>query len=256
MHKPFHRQGRRRNAVWFGLRTATDPAITVSSPLSSAGAASLSGGLPVLAASELACRRGERLLFEHLSFELRPGQVVWLRGANGRGKTSLLRLLAGLSTPAAGALTWDGVPLRHAGADFTGRLVYIAHTNALKDDLSALENLQFLARLHGGDDGAVACTEALRRLGLTGRRAAPVRTLSQGQRRRVALARLVLADRHSLWVLDEPFDALDAEGTATLNQLLSAHARGGGAVVLTSHLELSLHDPAPRSLQLDALALQ
>jgi heme exporter protein A len=209
----------------------------------------------MLAARELACRRGDRLLFERLNFELRPGQVLWLRGANGRGKTSLLRLLAGLSRPAGGDVTWDGSTSRPAGTGFT-RLVYIAHANALKDDLSALENLQFLARLHGDEAGAAACTEALRRFALASRRHAPVRTLSQGQRRRVALARLGLAGPRTLWILDEPFDALDAEGTATLNQVLSAHAQAGGAVVLTSHLDLSLHEPAPVSLQLDAHALQ
>jgi heme exporter protein A len=210
--------------------------------------------LPVLAARELACRRGDRLLFEHLNFELHPGQVIWLRGANGRGKTSLLRLLASLASPAGGELTWGGVPLRRAGTDFTGRLVYIAHTNALKDDLSALENLQFLAGLHGHHDDAEPCTQALRRFGLASRRSAPVRTLSQGQRRRVALARLCLASPRSVWILDEPFDALDAEGTGTLNQVLSAHALAGGAVILTSHLELTLHEPAPIVLPLDSLA--
>ena len=122
----------------------------------------------------------------------------------------------------------------------------------MKDDLSPLENLAFLARLHGDDPGAVACVEALRRFGLASRRDAPVRTLSQGQRRRVALARLALAAEGSLWLLDEPYDALDAEGCSTLDGLLSAHARSGGAVVLTSHLALTVRDPVPLVLQLDA----
>jgi heme exporter protein A len=153
-------------------------------------------------------------------------------------------------------VAWGGSTSRRASAEFIHGLVYIAHANALKDDLSALENLQFLARLHGDDASATAGSEALRRFGLASRRQAPVRTLSQGQRRRVALARLALAGARTLWILDEPFDALDAEGTATLNQVLSAHAQGGGAVVLTSHLDLALHEPAPISLQLDAHALQ
>ena len=233
---------------------STPSNVSFDSP--SAGASGPPVGPPMLAARELACRRGERLLFERLSLELRAGQVLWLRGANGRGKTSLLRLLAGLSHPAGGEVAWSGSTARQASAGFTRSFVYIAHANALKDDLSALENLQFLARLHGDDAGAAACTEALRRFGLASRRNAPVRTLSQGQRRRVALARLALAGARTLWILDEPFDALDAEGTATLNQVLSAHAQGGGAVVLTSHLDFSLHEPVPISLQLDALALQ
>jgi heme exporter protein A len=232
------------------------PPSNVSSNLPSAGAAGPPVGAPMLAARALACRRGERLLFERLNFELRAGQVLWLRGANGRGKTSLLRLLAGLSHPADGDVTRSDSTVPQAGAGSTRGFVYIAHANALKDDLSALENLQFLAGLHGDDASAAACTEALRRFGMASRRNAPVRTLSQGQRRRVTLARLALADARTLWILDEPFDALDAQGAATLNQVLSAHAQGGGAVVLTSHLELSLNEPLPISLQLDALAVQ
>jgi heme exporter protein A len=202
-------------------------------------------GPPALAVRGLACRRGDRLLFEGLGFELHAGQVIWLRGANGRGKTSLLRLLAGLSRPAGGTLERPGGPRG---------LVYIAHSNALKDDLSALENLQFLARLHGDEADDAACVEALRRFGLASRRRAPVRTLSQGQRRRVALARLALVRPATLWVLDEPFDALDADGILTLNRLLSDHARSGGAVILTSHLDFFLHEPVPVTLQLDDLA--
>jgi len=106
-----------------------------------------------LAASRLACRRGDRLLFRGLDFELGAGQIVWLRGPNGSGKTSLLRLLAGLSTPAEGAITWGGTPLREAGAAWCRSLCYLAHANALNDNLSVLETQQFLARLHGHGDG-------------------------------------------------------------------------------------------------------
>lgn len=174
--------------------------------------------------------------------KLLPGQVLWLRGANGRGKTSLLRLLAGLSTPEAGEVR------RH------GALLYVAHANALKEDLTALESLRFLARLQARDDPDDALVEALRQFGMASRRNAPVRTLSQGQRRRVALSRLALAPSPSVWVLDEPFDALDVEGIATLNALLARHAKAGGAVVLTSHQALTLEEPAPTELQLDEVA--
>lgn len=197
---------------------------------------------PALRVSDLACRRGDRVLFRGLSFELAAGQIVWLRGANGRGKTSLLRLLAGLSSPEAGQI------------DRGAALVYIAHANALKDDLTALESLRFLARLHGLPEDDTALLAALRSFGVEKRRNAPVRTLSQGQRRRVALARLALSPAASVWVLDEPFDALDTDGIAALNQLLSQHLQAGGAVVLTSHQALTLADPAPRVLQLDELA--
>lgn len=210
------------------------------------------GALPALAVAGLACRRGERLLFEGLDFALQPGQIVWVRGRNGQGKTSLLRLLAGLSAPAAGVITWGGVPLRAAGAAFKQRLVYLAHVNALKEDLTVLESLQFLARLHGRDASVATLEAALRRLNLHSRRGAPVRTLSQGQRRRVALARLLIETEPSLWVLDEPYDALDAEGSAVLDAVLSSHAERGGSVVLTSHLPLAVVRPAPRVLELGA----
>jgi heme exporter protein A len=209
---------------------------------------------PALAASRLACRRGDRLLFRGLDFSLPAGQIVWLRGPNGSGKTSLLRLLAGLSTPAEGAVTWDGVPLRQAGAHYLRSLCYLAHANALKDDLTVLESLQFLARLHGHAGTGADCEAALRRVGLFSRRHAAVRTLSQGQRRRVALARLQLDAAAPVWILDEPYDALDAEGTGMLDEALGQHARRGGAAVLTSHIDLTLRDPAPVTLQLDAYA--
>lgn len=216
----------------------------------------MSSTRPALAASRLACRRGDRLLFRGLEFELKAGQIVWLRGPNGSGKTSLLRLLAGLSTPAEGAVTWGGVPLRQAGADWHRSLCYLAHANALKDDLSVLESLQFLERLHGHAGSPGDCGDALKRVGLFSRRHAAVRTLSQGQRRRVALARLQLDAAAPVWILDEPFDALDAEGTAMLDAALSAHAARGGSAVLTSHIDLTLRDPAPTVLQLDAYRVQ
>jgi heme exporter protein A len=195
---------------------------------------------PVLAAQALACRRGARLLFSGLSFAVHTGQVVWVRGANGQGKTSLLRLLAGLTRPEAGGVE-RGAEREH---------VYIGHANALKDDLTVAESLRFLSRLHGFDTSAPALAAALHRFGLHSRRAAPVRTLSQGQRRRVALARLCLAPDDALWLLDEPFDALDAEGVQALNALLAEHAARGGSVLLTSHVPLTLSSPVPISLQL------
>jgi len=195
----------------------------------------------IMAATGLACRRGERVLFRGLDLDVRPGQIVWVRGANGRGKTSLLRLLAGLARPEAGRIERDAQRER----------VYIGHSNALKDDLTVAESLRFLTRLHGFDTSAEALDAALRRFGLHSRRAAPVRTLSQGQRRRVALARLCTAPAAALWLLDEPFDALDTEGVDALNTVLSEHAARGGSTLLTSHVPLTLTSPAPITLQLN-----
>ncbi len=214
---------------------------------------------PVLAAVNLACERGGRPLFRKLSFALQPGQVVWLRGRNGRGKTSLLRLLAGLSTPAEGAVHCDAVALPVAGPAWRERLVFIAHANALKDDLTVLECLRFLAQLQGRPATESQLTMALERLGVAPLAARPVRTLSQGQRRRVALARLALPQPPSVWLLDEPFDALDDDGFGRLNGLLSEHAAAGGSTLLTSHQALVLQNPVPVVLDLDMdldLALQ
>lgn len=190
--------------------------------------------LPTWAAVDLACRRGSRMLFAGLNLTLDAGQAIWLRGRNGSGKTSLLRLAAGLAVPAAGSITWGGQPLRRA-ADFAARRVYIGHANALKDDLTLAESLRFLARLQGRASDTGSVHAALQRLGIASRRDAPVRTLSQGQRRRGALARLALERQAALWILDEPYDALDDEGVACIDGLLVEHLARGGSLLLTSH---------------------
>ncbi|MDP1900328.1 MAG: cytochrome c biogenesis heme-transporting ATPase CcmA [Rubrivivax sp.] len=209
----------------------------------------------VLQAVGLAGMRGDRALFERLEMALAPGTVTWLRGRNGRGKTSLLRLLAGLATPAAGEVRVAGLTLGQSGPEGRRRFIYVGHQNALKDDLTAGEALQFLTRLRGApaDDAAIA--GALQRLGVLGCRHAPARTLSQGQRRRVALARLALSQSADLWLLDEPFDALDNDGITALNGLLSEHAARGGCVLLTSHQAPSLTEPVPQVFDLDRHAL-
>ncbi|MDP2021269.1 MAG: ATP-binding cassette domain-containing protein, partial [Hydrogenophaga sp.] len=139
--------------------------------------------------------------------------------------------------PDEGHLTWAASS--HAAHEpRSQRLVYVGHLNAMKDDLTVCESLQFIARLHGQDGSRPRVLEALRLLGMHHRRNAAVRTLSQGQRRRAALARLVLESDAALWVLDEPFDALDIAGIDTVNGLLKAHLARGGSVLLTSHLPL------------------
>lgn len=202
-----------------------------------------------LAARGLACRRGRRLLFRGLDMSLPPGSVTWLRGTNGSGKTSLMRILAGLSHAAEGEVTWNDRPLRQSGAEARAALVYISHANALKEDLTLGEAVAFLAELAALDEPRQRASRALATLGLASRRDAPVRTLSQGQRRRGALARLALDDGARTWLLDEPYDALDSASVALLSSLIEAHAARGGAVLLTSHQ--AIHLASARELDLE-----
>ena len=208
-----------------------------------------SAGDVVLAVRELECRRGDRVLFAPISFDVAAGQVVWVRGANGQGKTTLLRTLAGLSAPAAGELAWAAAP------ETPPRLLYLAHANALKDDLTVAESLRFLLHLGGHHVDSRDVDSALERFGMASRKDAFVRTLSQGQRRRVALARLAAQRELLPWLLDEPFDALDTAGVDLLAGVIAQHARRGGAVVLTSHLPVPIDEPAPAIVQLREPAL-
>ena len=166
--------------------------------------------------------------------------MTWLRGTNGSGKTSLLRILAGLSQPAEGDVTWADQPMHHSASAARQGTIYIGHANALKDDLTLAESVAFLAVLAGLDQPVARAHQALDHLGLSQRRHAPVRTLSQGQRRRGALARLMLDEQPRTWVLDEPFDALDSRSVDTLCDVIEANAGRGGAVLLTSHQSVAL----------------
>jgi heme exporter protein A len=196
----------------------------------------------MLEAQDLACRRGERAIFAGLSFRLAPGEALLLLGANGSGKSSLLRLLAGLLAPAEGRLLWDGTDALADRAAHATRLRYLAHQEALKPSLTATENLDFFARLWGGTPAA-----ALARLDLSPLADLPVRLLSAGQRRRLALARLALAPV-PLWLLDEPTLGLDAAAVGRLGGLLASHRAAGGMVLAATHLQLPL--PGARELQL------
>ena len=207
----------------------------------------------MLVASDLACRRGNRLLFKDVNFSVRAGEARWLRGRNGCGKTSLLRMAAGLALPERGELCCDGLPVRHAPG-YSRRMTYVAHTNALKEDLAVTEALSFLARLHDRPADADSIARALERVGVAARRDAPVRTLSQGQRRRAALARLALERGPALWILDEPYDALDTDGIERLDGLLHEHLARGGSVLLTSHQPPGAGAPAMAEFDLGACA--
>lgn len=189
----------------------------------------------MLELSDLACVRGGRQLFAGLSALVARGELLRVHGANGAGKTSLLRMLCGLLAPAQGDIRWRGQRIATLREEYGRQLVYLGHAAALKDDLSAIENLVAAGVLAGvalrDGDAAAALAES----GMRGRETWPARTLSQGQRRRVALARLVLSSAVPLWVLDEPFTALDADACQWLLTLLTAHLGRNGIVVLTSH---------------------
>ena len=182
----------------------------------------------------LACVRGDRQLFKDVSFGLFAGEWLHLQGDNGTGKTSLMRILCGLSPAAAGEVRWAGVPIRQAAETYRTQMLYLGHTLSLKEDLSALENLQFEAAVSGEPLDLARAQEALDRLGLRGREHLPLRVLSQGQKRRVALARL-LTSQARLWILDEPFVALDPGAVTQLVDLLGRHVTAGGMVLYTSH---------------------
>ncbi|AFL74943.1 cytochrome c biogenesis heme-transporting ATPase CcmA [Thiocystis violascens] len=193
----------------------------------------------MLEVTKLECRRGDRRLFSNLDFALGAGTLLHVRGRNGSGKTTLLRTLCGLFTPDAGDIRWQGESIRRLGEDYRRDLLYFGHLNGIKGDLTGIENLAVAATLDGDDVDRPAIWEALGRIGLAGFEDLPTRMLSQGQKKRVALARLILT-RSRLWVLDEPFTALDVDAVALLQSLISAHVDAGGLAVLTTHQEVPL----------------
>jgi heme exporter protein A len=199
----------------------------------------------MLETTALACERGGLRLFAGLSFALGPGGLLRVRGANGSGKTTLLRTLAGLTRPAAGSVHWHGKPI---DGDYRKEMLFLGHAPAIKDEMTVLENLEFAVQLAGLK--AMNCKSALDHLGIARLADLPARYLSQGQRRRAALARLALSADVPLWLLDEPFAALDAEGIAQLSALCAAHLAAGGMLVLTSHQDVPISSPAPQEIEL------
>lgn len=202
-----------------------------------------------LQAYQLACTRGERQLFNDINFEIKAGDAMRVAGTNGSGKTSLLRMLCGLTYPAAGEVRWLGSNIRAVREEFGSQLIYLGHANGVKDDLLAWENVVIASTLAGSTVSRDAAYTALEALGLARAADLPTRALSQGQRKRVALARLPLGMHKPLWILDEPFTALDQSAVTELCGTLNQHLARGGMVIYTTHQEISLS--GQRLLQLD-----
>jgi heme exporter protein A len=204
----------------------------------------------LLDAVDLSCARGDRTLFRGLSFRLQPGELLHVTGRNGSGKTTLLRTLCGLTRPLEGTIRWSGTDTRKLGDEYRAQIAYVGHLNGTQGDLTPPENLRSCAELAGGADAA-RITSALERVALDEYYDFPAKILSQGQRRRLALARLLVLER-PLWVLDEPFAALDVDSVGVITNILSERIRRGGMVILTSHQTLGIDAGALHTLSLDS----
>lgn len=199
-------------------------------------------------AKQLSCVRQDRVLFSDVNFALASGDILQIAGRNGAGKTSLLRILAGLTEPHEGELFYRGTAFSKSSAFFAEDLCYIGHLSGVQGQLTALENLEFWRacwRLNPADDW-----QLLAQLGLAGLEDIPCQHLSAGQQRRVSLARLWLTSA-TIWILDEPFTALDQSAIALLQQHFQAHCAKGGAIILTTHQPLSLAGNSLRKLELE-----
>jgi len=191
----------------------------------------------LLEAVDLECTRGDRPLFRHLSFRLNPGELIHVTGVNGSGKTTLLRTLCGLTRASAGEVRWNGTSIHSLGDDYRRQLAFVGHSNGIQGELTSVENLHAAACL--GTTHAVAIEQTLERVGLAPYRHFPSKILSQGQKRRLALARLVILQK-PLWILDEPLSALDVDSVSLIMEFLFEHLARRGMVIMTSHQEINV----------------
>lgn len=203
----------------------------------------------MLEAINLTCVRGTRRLFKDLNFTIERGELIELRGPNGSGKTSLLRILCGLATPAAGDVLWDGKNIRSLGEEYSAAVAYLGHQNAVKDELSAMENLRVASGVAGHALGKSEAREVLAKVGLTQQQNLPARALSAGQRRRLAMTRLLTANA-TLWILDEVLTSLDDTAINLSREFITQHLKNGGAAIVATHQDLNLTAPSVKRLQL------
>ena len=203
---------------------------------------------PLISAQQLTCIREDRILFEQLSFDIFAGDIVQIEGPNGAGKTSLLRILAGLSTPFEGTINYLSKPIKQQQESYFSDLIYLGHTPGVKAELTAQENLAFNLAIHGLD--AKQAEDTLEHVNLLGFEDALASHLSAGQHRRIALARL-WQTQAKVWILDEPFTAIDKQGVKNLEQRFINHTNNGGCVILTTHQDLSLPQDKVKKITLD-----
>ncbi|MBP6006289.1 MAG: cytochrome c biogenesis heme-transporting ATPase CcmA [Rhodoferax sp.] len=207
--------------------------------------------VPSLTFSKLGCTKGGRQLFRDIDCEVSAGQWLYVTGANGVGKTSLLRMVCGLASVESGEILWNGTPIQQQADLYRQDLCYLGHLNALQESMTVDENLRFTSALAGLAPEREQRLQVLAHFGLRGRSQQLVRHLSQGQKRRVALSRLVLSPAR-LWVLDEPYVAMDESGIHLLADLIGDHVEAGGLVVLTSHQKVPIRDLPAKLLELRA----
>ena len=203
----------------------------------------------ILDVKNLGCVRGDRRVFRDVNFSLAPGHWLQVTGANGSGKTSLLRILCGLISPVEGVIEWQGANIHSLGEEYSTNISYVGHRPGIKDELTAIENLRVASGLNGIEIDKSAAQRALEQIGLTGRENVPARLLSEGQRRRIALARLLVGNR-KLWLLDEILTSLDKSAMAIVRSLIEEHLSGGGMAIVATHHELVVAGSHSQRLEL------